>query len=184
MKKLSILSLSVALIVVSLSAGSCKKDDNPSTQPTLYDSLGGTTMVKDPTNPSMMIEQGRLGIRSVVDSTIFVIAADPKLNGFFGVLLAEVTSGNTSGFATLSKNLTDFFAVATGAKNYTYSGKNMVAAHDPAQNTRIKAKVANADFDQFIVDLVAGANKNKLPANLITSVGKVVETTRSQVVQR
>ena len=41
----------------------------------------------------------------------------------------------------------------------------------------------SADFDAFVTDLVAGANKNKLPANLINSVGKIVQTLRSQVVQ-
>ena len=161
-----------------------KSNDAAVTPPTLYDSLGGTTMVIDPANTSVKIEQGRLGIRSVVDSTIFVIAADPKLNGFFKVLLAEVTSGNKTGFTELSKNLTDFFCVATGAKNFTYTGDNMVAAHDPAQNPRMNGKAASADFDEFITDLVAGANKNKLPSNLITSVGALVNTVRSSVVQK
>ncbi|MDP4409600.1 hypothetical protein, partial [Escherichia coli] len=90
-------------------------------------------------------------------SAIFVIAADSKLNGFFKVLLAEVTSGNTSGFQALSKNLTDFICVGTGAKNFTYGGKSMVAAHDPAQNSRMTGKAANADMDQFKVDLTVAA---------------------------
>ncbi len=185
MKKAAFLSIILGIVCISVVLTSCKKNDTaPSNAPTLYDSLGGTTMVTDPANSGAKIEQGRLGIRSVVDSTIFVIAADPKLNGFFKVLLAEVTSGNTSGFSALSKNLTDFFATATGAKNFTYGGKNMVAAHDPAQNSRMNGKSANADFDQFITDLVAGANKNKLPANLINSVGALVNTLRSQVVQK
>src|SRR5690349_22307675 len=104
-------------IVLSLAQTSCKKDDDKPVTPvtmTLYDSLGGTAMVQDPSNTSQMIEKGRLGIRSVVDSTIFVIAADPQLNGFFPVLLAEVGANNMSGFTALSKNLTDFFCVATG----------------------------------------------------------------------
>jgi hypothetical protein len=185
MKK-SILSLGALLVTaICISLSSCKKDDTAMTlAPTLYDSLGGTAMVTDPANPNSKIEQGRLGIRSVVDSTIFVIAADSKLNGFFKVLLAEVTAGNTSGFAALSKSLTDFFCVATGAKNFTYSGKSMVAAHDPAQNSRMNGKAASADFDQFIADLVVGANKNKLPSNLINSVGALVNTQRSLVVQK
>lgn len=176
-----------AIICTALAAsffGSCKKDDKVTpVQPTLYDSLGGTTKVVDPANPSMMIEKGRLGIRSVVDSTIFVIAADNRINGKFTVLLSEVTAGNLSGFMELSKQLTDFVAVNTGAKNYTYTGDNMVVAHDPAQNPRMNGKANNADFDAFVQDLVAGANKNGLPANLIGSVGRLVETLRSQVVQ-
>jgi hypothetical protein len=150
---------------------------------TLYDSLGGTAMVTDPANPSVKIEKGRLGIRSVIDSTIFVIAGDTAINGFFKVLLTEVTAGNTSGFMALSKNLTDFVAVATGAKDYTYGGKSMVAAHDPAQNSRMNGKAANDDFDAFVNDLVKGAKKNGLSDQLIGQVGALVETLRSQVVQ-
>ena len=186
MKKTVILSF-IVLIGASFFFSACSKNDtmtNTVTAPTLYDSLGGTTMVTDPAHTSVKIETGRLGIRSVVDSTIFVIAADAKLNGFFKVLLAEVTNGNTSGFAALSKSLTDFFCAATGAKNFTYGGKSMAAAHDPAQNSRMNGKAASADFDQFINDLVVGATKNKLPSNLINSVGALVNTQRGLVVQR
>jgi hypothetical protein len=184
MKKVPVLLLSGVLAMMTFFAA-CNNDDNmpPPAATTLYDSLGGTTLVTDPANASVKIEQGRLGIRSVVDSTIFVIAADPELNPYFSVLLAEVTAGNTSGFAALSDNLTDFFCVATGAKNFTYSGLNMVDAHDPAKNSRMNGKADDGDFDQFIVDLVAGAQKNGLPDYLIARVGAIVETLRTQVVQ-
>lgn len=186
MKKLALFSVVLGIVV----AVSCKKDDNTTTPTptpvtmTLYDSLGGTTMVADPSASGKMIEKGRLGIRSVVDSTIFVIAADPKLNGFFPVLLAEVTAGNLSGFQALSTNLTDFFCVATGAKNFTYKGMNMKDAHDPAKNSRMNGKAGGADFDQFVVDLVAGAKKVGLSDQLIGQVGMVVETTRGDIVQK
>lgn len=187
MKKIA---LAACLCIVSLSLFqlSCKKDDTNNnttvTKMTLYDSLGGTAMVTDPADKTQMIEKGRLGIRSVVDSTIFVIATDTQLNGFFTVLLAEVTSGNTSGFTALSKNLTDFFCVAAGAKNFSYSGKNMVDAHDPAKNSRMSSKANNANFDRFITDLVAGAKQNGLSDQLIGQVGALVETLRTQVVQK
>ncbi len=139
MKKLSLFAL-VVICISSFGVMSCHKDNHPTppTQLTLYDSLGGTTMVKDPNNPSQMIEKGRLGIRSVVDSTIFVIAADNSINGYFTVLLGEVTMGNLTGFEELSKNLTDFFAVATGAKDYMYTGLSMMAAHNPSKNALIQ----------------------------------------------
>ncbi|HWB23987.1 MAG TPA: hypothetical protein VG738_00840 [Chitinophagaceae bacterium] len=186
MKKTTILMAFLCLSLTMLMQQSCKKNDSaPATDsPTLYDSLGGTAMVADPANSSAMIEKGRLGIRSVVDSTIFVIAADTNINGYFKVLLAEVTSGNYSGFEALSKNLTDFFCVATGAKDYTYAGKSMTDAHNPATNPRMNGKAANDDFDSFITDLVAGAKKNGLPDNLISRVGALVETLRGQVVQQ
>jgi hypothetical protein len=184
MKKVALLFI-LGTCISGAFLSSCKKDDNtPTTTKTLYDSLGGTTMVSDPANSGVMIEQGRLGIRSVVDSTIFVIAADTAINGQFSALLAEVTAGNTSGFMALSKNLTDFFCVGTGAKNFNYGGKSMTAAHDPAQNSRMNGKADNGDFDAFVVDLVKGAKKVGLSDQLIGQVGAVVESLRTQVVQK
>lgn len=176
----------LAMAIAASFMSSCKKDNNNNNASTmtLYDSLGGTTMVADPYNPGQMVEAGRLGIRKVVDSTIFVIAGDTAINGYFTVLLAEVTTGNTTGFAALSKSLTDFFCVATGAKNFTYGGKSMTAAHDPAQNSRMNGKADNGDFDAFVNDLVVGARKVGLSDVLIGRVGAVVGTLRSQVVQR
>ena len=190
MKKTSFKSVMALVAVVvmgvsmSLTMTSCSKSS--SSTPTLYDSLGGTKLVADPTSTSgATIETGRLGLRSVVDSTIFVIAADPELNNkFFSVLLGEVGSGNLSGFTELSKNLTDFFSVATGAKDYKYTGMDMVTAHNPATNARMGTKASSADFDQFVNDLVKGAQQNKVPSNLIASVGTLVYTLKSQVVQK
>ena len=191
MRKLTLkTAMAVAAIVATTVAmttviTSCKK--STSIAPTLYDSLGGTMMVKDPTSTvsGAMIEQGRLNLHYVVDSTIFVIAADTALNKkFFSVLLGEVGKNDFSGFTELSKNLTDFFSVATGAKNYTYTGMSMTAAHNPAVNNRMGAKSTNANFDQFVGDLVIGAHKNGVPNNLIGSVGKLVYTLESQVVQK
>lgn len=182
MKKLMNLSLVAVIAFTTITTSSCKKNEDTIVAPTLYDSLGGTAKVADPRGG--MIESGRLGIRTVVDSTIFVIAGDPALNGFFPTLLAEVGAGNLSGFQALETSLTDFFCVATGAKNFTYSGKSMVAAHDPAQNPRMNGKAANADFNQFVTDLVKGAQKVGLSNDLIGRVGRVVETTRTQVVQK
>src|SRR5690242_17093027 len=149
MKKARIIILAaLSTLIVAGGISSCDIDDDPDPITlTLYDSLGGTAMVQDPANPGSMIESGRLGIRSVVDSTIFVIAADNRINSYFSVLLAEVTAGDLSGFQALSENLTDFFCVATGAKNFTYAGLSMTDAHDPAKNPRINEKVASGDFD-------------------------------------
>lgn len=192
MKKLSLFAL-VAICISSFGVMSCHKDNHPPKPTlTLYDSLGGTAMVKDPNNPSQMIEKGRLGIRSVVDSTIFVIAADNSINGYFTVLLSEVKMGNLTGFEELSKNLTDFFCVATGSKDYMYTGLSMMAAHNPAKNPqdtvvanpRISMKVDAADFTEFINDLGMGAKKNALPDYLIARVAAVASSVQGQVVQR
>jgi len=182
-KNLTILTVTLGIFVTFSMLSSCSKDSSPAKQ-TLYDSLGGTTKVGDPANSGQMIEKGRLGLRSVVDSAIFVIAGDAAINGYFQTLLGEVGSGNTTGFAALSKNLTDFFCVATGAKNFTYGGKNMHDAHDPATNPRMNGKAENDDFDAFVADVVVAAQKNGLSNQLIGQVGVVINSVRTQVVQR
>ncbi len=187
MKK-SVHLFTAILLVSSIAFTSCKEDEKTvtPTTPTLYEKLGGTTMVADPANPSQMIEKGRLGLRSVVDSTIFIIAGDNQLNPYFEVLLSEVGSGNLTGFTALSKNLTDFFCVATGAKNFTYNGiASMVAAHDPAQNNRMAMKADNASYDRFIADVVAGAAQNGVTDQAIVSeLGTILESLRTTIVQR
>jgi len=187
MKAVKFLSLLAFTALFGLAISSCSKSKSSTpAKPTLYDSLGGTTMVSDPAQSGTMIEKGRLLIRNIIDSTIFVIAGDTAINGHFTTLLSEVGSGNLSGFQALSKNLTDFVAVGTGAKDYTYTGKTMTAAHDPAQNPRMNGKADNGDFNAFEVDLVAGAGKAGVPSNnpALMSVAKIVESLRSQVVQQ
>lgn len=180
-------TLFLGLFISALSIGfvSCDKDDDETPEPaapTLYSKLGGSTMVTDPNGG--MIEQGRLGLRSVVDSTIFVIAGDENLSPYFEQLLTEFTNGNATNVAILSKNLTDFFCVATGAENFTYSGTDMVTAHDPAQNPRMKMKTDDADFTNFIGAVGTGATQVGVPAELIGEVAALIETLRSDVVQR
>ncbi|HTK21632.1 MAG TPA: hypothetical protein VL442_19070 [Mucilaginibacter sp.] len=188
MKKLTLLPLALVFTIAALlvTVESCSKKSNPMpvVKATLYDSLGGTAMVADPTHSGKMIEKGRLAIRGVIDSTIFVIAADARINGHFTVLLSEVTKGDLSGFTELSDNLTIFVSTATGAKDYTYTGLSMKDAHDPATNPRMNGKATSADFDAFVSDLVTGANKNHVPANLLNSIGKIVESLRTTVVQQ
>ncbi|MCB0763331.1 MAG: group 1 truncated hemoglobin [Flavobacteriales bacterium] len=177
-----------ATVILTLAVG-CKKDDEeptpstPAPTPTIYQRLGGTTMVSDPANSGQMIEQGYLGLRSVVDSTIFVIAGDTALQPYFAVLLAEVGSGDLTGFAALSENLTEFFAVNTGAQNFTYDGLNMVDAHN-STNPRMTGLVDDAAFDRFIVDLVAGAAQNSVPSDIVADIGALVETLRDPIVQQ
>lgn len=185
MKFLSRISLFAAILAMSF-LSSCNKEDgddddkNPPAK-TLYEKLGGTTMVQDPNGG--MIEQGRLNLRAVVDSTIFVIAADADMAPFFEVLLSEVGNGNTSNLVILSKNLTDFFCVATGAENFSYNGLSMKDAHDPSVNARMGMTASNEDFDNFVADVVVGAQQNGVSNELIQEVGALLETVRADVVQ-
>ena len=189
MKTFKLLPLAFVLAIAAIVVVSCKKSSvAPTTAAvtvgtTLYDTLGSTVLVADPAYPGAMIEKGRLAIRNVIDSTIFVIAADSRINKHFMVLLSEVGMKNLSGYTALSENLTTFVANAAGAKDFIYIGLNMSDAHNPAVNNRINGKVTAADFNAFISDVVTGATKNKVPSNLIGSVGKLLGTLQSQVVQ-
>ncbi len=192
MKK-NIYILGTLALIVGIFAISCKKktDDpvnNPA--PTLYDRVGGTEMVADPANSTQMIEKGRLTLRSVVDSSILVIAADTQMAKYFPVLFAELGGGNTSGLVALSENFTDFMCAATGCKNtaYAYTGKNMTDAHDPAKNSRIALKVNQADFDKFVGDIGIGLAKNGVTTasnkQLVDDLVALLYTTQGDIVQR
>jgi hypothetical protein len=170
--------------VLVVSSQSCSKKSSSAAPMTLYDSLGGSAMVSDPANSGQMVEKGYLGIRTIVDSAVFIIAADAQINGYFKVLIGEVTAGNLSGYQKLSTNLTTFLAVATGAKDYTYTGLTMQNAHNPSTNPRITMTVDSADFNEFMVDVAASATKNGLPGDLLTRVATVMFTVEGQVVQR
>jgi hypothetical protein len=192
MKKTSMKTVMAIMAIVGMIGAvslvsSCKKSSS-SAAPTLYDTLGGTKLVADPTSTTAgaMIEQGRLNLHYVVDSTIFVIAADTALNKeFFSVLVGEVGASNFSGFTKLSKNLTDFFCVATGAKDYQYTGLSMTNAHNPATNPRMGAKADSTDFNQFVGDLAKGATKNGVSTDLIDNhIAPIVYSVEGQVVQK
>lgn len=195
MKK-SLLLFAGILLAGTVVFTSCSKDEDeptptPTPTPTLYDRVGGTTMVADKANPGQMIQAGRQTLRSVVDSAIYVIAGDPKMTKFFPVLLGEVGAGNTTGFAALSKNFTDFLCLATQQPGAVYIGKNMKDAHDPAKNNRMGEKAANADFDAFITDIATALAKNGVTATtpakdtkLLGDLAALLETTRPDVVQK
>jgi hypothetical protein len=183
-KTTAVLALAFGVGVLMVSSQSCSKKSSSAATMTLYDSLGGTAMVSDPANQGQMVEKGYLGIRTIVDSAIFIIAADTQINGYFKVLIGEVTSGNLSGYQRLSTNLSNFIAVATGAKDYTYTGLSMQDAHNPNTNPRITMTVDSADFNEFIGDVAASATKNGLPPDLLARVGTVLYTVEGQVVQR
>ena len=189
MKKRILLVAAAAATFASVTFTACStKDDNnggSTTAPTLYEQVGGTAMVSDPNNGGKMIEKGRFTLRAVVDTAILVIAGDPEMTPFFKVLLAEVGAGNTTGFSALSKNLTDFLAVATGSKNTTYTGKSMKASHDPATNNRMGALADNGDFDAFLGDVGKSLNKNGVASNtkLYADLVALLQTLRGDVVQ-
>jgi hypothetical protein len=184
----------LTLLAVAGMFTACSDDDdanNTVTEQTLYDKLGGTTMVTDPNDPNKMIEQGRLSYRSVVDSTIVLIVSDViaeeegNLGAHFAPILAEVSAGNDTNVAVLSDNLTDFFSANTGGGDTnTYNGLNMVAAHDPEQNPRMGAKADNGDYDKFVGYVGQAAALNGVTdTEIINEVVEVLESIREPIVQ-
>lgn len=198
MKNFSKITLSV-LIVASATLTSCNNDDDdatpmPTEKASIYERLGGSKMVSDPDNSGQMIEQGRLSYRKVVNSAIGLIVADVQssaagnLQAHFAPLLAETGDTQATNIAKLSDNLTDFFSFNTGGTNAvnTYSGMNMVATHDPAQNPRMGTKASNADYTKFEGYVGAAANANGVASNteLYTDIVAVLESLRSPIVQK
>ena len=195
MKNFSKITLSV-LIAASATLTSCSNDDNdkPTEKESIYVRLGGTTMVSDPDNSGQMIEKGRLSFRKVVNSTIGLIVADIQSNAsgnlqaHFAPLLAETGNTQATNIAKLADNLTDFFSFNTGGTNAvnTYSGLNMVAAHDPAKNPRMGTKASNADYTKFEGYVGAAANANGVASNteLYTDIVAVLESLRTPIVQK
>ena len=195
MKNLSKMALTALLLGSMTFVISCSKSKNDETTtpatPSLYARLGGTTKVSDPKNPGQMIEKGRLSYRSVVDTTITLIVKDIVANNpgnfsaHFAPLVSEVSAGNTTNVAVLSKNLTDFFSANTGGSSTnTYSGKSMHDAHNPAANPRMAIKATNANYDKFIGYVGAAAGKNGVTdQTIINDVVTVLESLRTQVVQ-
>jgi hypothetical protein len=197
MKNFSKITLSV-LIVASATLTSCNNDDDapemPAEKASIYERLGGTKMVADPDNSGQMIEQGRLSYRKVVNSAIGLIVADVQSNAagnlqaHFAPLLAETGDTQATNIAKLSDNLTDFFSFNTGGTNAvnTYSGLNMVAAHDPAVNARMGTKSSNADYTKFEGYVGAAANANGVASNteLYTDIVAVLESLRTPIVQK
>ncbi len=187
----------IALVMSSSLFVSCNDDDDPvapaPATPSIYARLGGSTLVADPDNPGQMIEAGRLSYRKVVNSTVGLIVADVQSNAsgnlgaHFAPVLAEVGANNTTNLAILVDNLTDFFSFNTGGTNAvnTYSGLNMVDAHNPVTNPRMGTTSTNANYDKFVGYVGAAANANGVASNtqLYTDIVAVLQSLRDPIVQ-
>ena len=192
MTKYSKLAL-CALVFGAFTFTSCSSDNDNPAPASIYERLGGTTMVADPDNAGQMIEQGRLSYRKVVNTTVGLIVADVQSNSsgnlgpHFAPLLTEVGAGNTTNLAVLVDNLTDFFSFNTGGTNAvnTYRGLDMVAAHNPAVNNRMGRTSTNADYNKFVGYVGAAAVQNGVAANteLYTDIVAVLESLRDPIVQ-
>jgi hypothetical protein len=182
-----------ALVFGALAFTACSSDSDDPAPASIYDRLGGTTLVSDPDNPGQMIEQGRLSYRKVVNTTVGLIVADVQsgasgnLGAHFAPLLTEVGGGNTTNLAILVDNLTDFFSFNTGGTNAvnTYSGGDMVSVHNPAINPRMGTTATNADYTKFEGYVGAAAVQNGVAADtqLYADIVAVLESLRDPIVQ-
>ncbi len=175
-----------ALLMVVALIPSCHKNNSSGVGHTFYDSLGGTTQVTDPVNFGQTVEQGYLTIRSVVDTALLIIQADTLINGYFSDMVREDTShAAPTEYDKLSLNITNFLAVAAGAKDYSYTGPDMFAAHNPDSNTFIhNMPVDSAAFNEFAYDLGLSASRHQLSDQLISQLGHLLYRYEGQVVQR
>jgi hypothetical protein len=184
-----------AFVISTTVFTSCSNDDDevvPVT-PSIYARLGGSTLVADPDNAGQMIEAGRLSYRKVINTTVGLIVADVQaaapgnLGTHFTPLLNEVGAGNTTNLAFLVDNLTDFFSFNTGGTNAvnTYSGLDMVTAHNPSMNSRMGTNSTDANFTKFEGYVGAAAVQNGVAANtqLYADIVAVLESLRDPVVQ-
>ncbi len=87
----------------------------------------------------------------------------------------------------LSLNITNFLAVAAGAKDYSYTGLDMFAAHNPDSNAYILTPVSSAAFNEFAYDLAQSAANQPAPYTLsnqlISQLGTLLYRYEGQVVQ-
>ena len=147
----ALMTVILGIAMLMLLTTSCHKSS--STPQTLYDSLGGTTMVADPANSGAQIEKGYLGIRTVVDSAIFIIAGDTTINGYFKVLLTEVTSGNLSGYQ-----------VARQLRSDAATSQICLIALSGFGGDESRAEAEEAGFDQYLVKPVEVAELTRVLA--------------------
>jgi len=120
----------------------CAKSETPpadstaaaaATPRTLYDRLGGTT-----------------AIASVVDGFVANVAADTRINKFFGRV-----AGDTAAMRQFKQKLVDQICQGTGGP-CTYTGLDMKSAH-------AKMGLTNADFDALVEDLVKALDAASVP---------------------
>lgn len=186
--KALLLILILALGTFCATTISCKKSKSSTTSgtPTLYDTLGGATLVVDPLDSADTVEQGYLAIRTIVDTTMFTFASDPLIDTFFSVLQHEDSLGNATEFDTLSTRMAKFIATAAGCTNprYAYTGPDMYAAHNPDSNANITRPVTDSAFNEFVYDLAQSAINYGFSAQVVSQFGSMLYKYEGQVVQQ
>jgi len=92
---------------------------------------------------------GKKAITAVVDEFVGRVAADTRINGFFGP-----TASDPKRLAMFSGNLVDQICEASGGP-CKYKGKDMKSAH-------AGMNISSANFDALVQDLVGALDKFKV----------------------
>ena len=92
---------------------------------------------------------GKKAITAVVDEFVGRVAADTRINGFFGP-----TASDPKRLAMFKANLVDQICQAGGGP-CTYKGKDMKTAH-------AGMNISSANFDALVQDLVGALDKFKV----------------------
>jgi len=125
--------LMIAAILVSVSSASLLGQSMK--EKSLYDRLGG-----------------KKAIAAVVDEFVGRVAADNRINAFFGA-----TASDPARLKTFKGNLVDQICQASGGP-CKYKGKDMKKAH-------MGMGVSGADFNALVEDLVGALDKFKVGAH-------------------
>lgn len=142
-------------------------------------------LITDPAIYGQSVEQGYLTIRTIVDTALLIIQADTLINGYFSIMVNEdTTHTSATEYDKLSLNITNFLAVAAGAKDYSYTGPDMFAAHNHDSNSNIPAPVDTAAFNEFAHDLGQSALDYGLSDQLVSQLGTLLYRYQGQVVQQ
>jgi hemoglobin len=92
---------------------------------------------------------GKKAITAVVDEFVSRVAADARINGFFGA-----TASDPKRLAMFKGNLVDQICEASGGP-CKYTGKNMKSAHAGMH-------ISGANFDALVQDLVGALDRFKV----------------------
>lgn len=179
------LTMILAAAAIGVMMNSCKKSktNGATGTPTLYDTLGGKTPVVDPEDTSLMIEQGYLTIRTIVDTTMFTFASDPLIDTFFNVLRSDDAAGNSSEYISLSTAMSHFIAMAAGSVDSVYTGPDMYAAHRHATDSNMpNIPLPDSVFNEFVYDLGQSAINYGLSAQVVSQFGSMLYKYEDQIV--
>jgi hemoglobin len=133
MRKSVIGIIGIAAMIVSVS--SAPLFGNAATEKSLYDRLGK-----------------KKAIAAVVDEFVARVAADKRINSYFGA-----TASDPARLKTFKSRLVEQICQASGGP-CKYTGKDMKTAH-------MGMGVSGADFDALVEDLVGALDKFKVGAH-------------------